>query len=68
MVRNARPPARIEGARLLFRVTEMTGEYPSFLVSEIVVDLRTGDLAKEPVDSFVVSGGLPSCAGDAPRK
>jgi hypothetical protein len=68
MMRNARPPARIEGARLRFRVTEMTGDYPSFLVSDVVVDLRTGGLAKEPVESFVVSGGLPSCKGDAPRE
>jgi hypothetical protein len=68
MVRNSRPPARIEGERLLFRVTEMTGQYPSFLVSDVAVDLRTGDLTKEPVDSFVVSGGLPSCKDDAPRE
>ena len=36
------PPARIEGERLRFRVTEMTGDYPSFTVSDVAIDLRTG--------------------------
>jgi hypothetical protein len=68
MIRDASVPARIEGSHLLFRIIEMTGPYPSFSVSDVNVDLRTGQLTKEPMDSFVVSMGLPACHDDVSRE